>query len=102
MIVKAFDGRRVLLFERDWLHIRFRHPEVGSNLGLLSTTLAEPDEAHRNGRGAVHALRSLDKAHFLVVIYEPTNSEGVVRTAYLTSERRKDRRYRQLPSLKQS
>ena len=102
MTVKAFDGRRVLLLEPDWLHIRFRHPEVGSSLGPLSAALAEPDEAYRNGRGGVHALKSIDAEHFLVVIYEPTDSEGLVRTAYLTSARRKVRRYRRLPSLKPS
>jgi len=102
MSVKAFDGRHVVLLDEDWLHIRFRHPEVGSGPELLSTALSQPDEAYRNGRGAIHALKRIDEEHFLVVIYEPTNNEGLVRTAYLTNAKRKDRRYRQLLSLKQS
>jgi len=102
MSVKAFDGRHVALLDEDWLHIRFRHPEVGTGTGLLSTALAQPDEAYKNGRGAIHALKRVDEERFLVVIYEPTNKQGLVRTAYLTNVRRKDRRYRQLQCLKQS
>ena len=100
--VRAFDGKRIVLLDEDWLHIRFRHPEVGTETALMSKALIEPDEAYRNGRGAVHALKRIDEKHFLVVIYETTNSEGLVRTAYLTNIKRKDRRYRQLLSLKQS
>jgi hypothetical protein len=85
--VKAFDGRRVALLDEDWLHIRFRHPEVGPGTELLSTALAQPDEAYRNGRGGVHALKRINEQHFLVVIYEPRNNEGLVRTAYLPALR---------------
>jgi hypothetical protein len=100
--VKAFDGRQVLLLDQDWLHIRFRHPEVGFETALLSRALIQPDEAYRNGRDGVHALMRIDESHFLVVIYEPTDNEGLVRTAYLTSVSRKERRYRQLLCLKRS
>ncbi len=100
--VKAFDGRRVVILAEDWLHIQVRHPEVGTKAELLATALSRPDEAYSNSRGGVHALKRLDETHFLVVIYEPTNDEAHVRTAYLTSSRRKSRRYRGSPSLKHS
>jgi len=100
--VKAFDGRRVVLLDEDWLHIRFRHPEVGLGTALLSKALTQPDEAYRNGRGGIHVLRRFDERHFLVVIYEQTDDEAVVRTAYLTSVKRKDRRYTRLLCLKRS
>jgi hypothetical protein len=74
--VKAFDGMRVVLVHEDWLHIRFRHPEVGPETVLLSKALTQPDEVYRNGRGAIHALRRLDERHFLVVIYERADDEG--------------------------
>jgi len=47
-------------------------------------------------------LSRIDEAHFLVVIFQPTDSEGLVRTVHLTSLRRKDRRYRQLLCVKPS
>ena len=59
--VKAFDGREVFLLDEDWLHIRFRHPEVGFETELLSRALIQPDEAYRNGRGGVHALMRIDE-----------------------------------------
>jgi len=102
MSVRAFDGRRVVLLDDDWLHIRFRHPEAGPATEPLSSALLQPDEAYRNGRGGVHALRRIDNGHFLVAIYEPTNTEGLVRTAYLTTAKRKDRRYAQSLCLKRS
>jgi len=88
--VKACEGRRVVLLEEDWLHIRFRHPEVGLGTAPLSKALTQPDVAYRDGRGRIHALRRFDERHFLVVICEKTNDEGIVRTAYLTSVKRKD------------
>jgi len=100
--VKAFDGRQVALLEDDWLHIRFRHPEVGFTTEPLSEALTQPDEAYRNGRGGIHVLKRVDGEHFLVVIYEPADNEGLVRTAYLTSVQRKARRYRGLLCLKRS
>jgi len=99
--VKAF-GRQVALLEEDWLHIRFRHPEVDLRTEPLSEALSQPDEAYRNGRGGMHALKRVDDENFLVAIYEPTDNEGLVRTAYLTSAQRKDRRYRGLLCLKPS
>ncbi len=98
--VKAFDGRTVTLGREDWLHIALRHPEVGPDAELVSRTLNHPDEAYSNSRGGVHALMRIDENHFLVVIYHPTNGEGFVRTAYLTNEQRKNRRYRGSQSLK--
>jgi len=75
------------------LHNRFRHPEVGSGRELLSTALSQPDEVYRNGRGAVHVLKRIDEEYFLVAIREPTNNQGLVRTAYLTNvKKNKDRR----------
>lgn len=100
--VRAFDGRRVLLLQERWRHIKVRHPEVGNGVELLSRALTHPDEAYRNSRGGVHSMLRLDESPFLVVIYEPTNDEGFVRTAYVTNSKRKERRYRGLPSLKPS
>ena len=55
--------------------------------------MSQPDEVYRNGRGAVHVLKRVDEEYFLVATCEPTNNQGLVRTAYLTNvKERKDRR----------
>lgn len=98
----AFDRRRVLLSEERWRHIKIRHPEIEDYAAVLAKALSTPDEAYMNGRGGVHSLFRVDKTHFLVIIYEPADDEGFVRTAYITSVTRKERRYRGLQSLKRS
>lgn len=99
---KAFDRRRVTLSQERLRHIKIRHPEVGNDIGILSKALSDPDDAYENGRGGIHTLLGIDEHHFLVIIFQPTNGEGFVRTAYITNVRRKERRYRGLQSLKQS
>jgi hypothetical protein len=69
---------------------------------MLSKAITDPDEVYANSRGGVHSLMQIDESHFLVVIYEPTNHEAFVRTAYITNLKRKERRYRGLQSLKRS
>lgn len=69
---------------------------------MLSKALTDPDEVYANSRGGVHSLMHMDERHFLVVIYEPTNDEAFVRTAYITNLKRKERRYQGLQSLKRS
>lgn len=99
---KAFDGRRIIISKERWRHIIIRHPEVGNDVALLSKGLSNPTEVYENGRGGIHSILQIDENHFLVVIYEATNDEGFVRTAYITNMKRKERRYRGLQSLKPS
>ncbi len=96
------DGKKIILTEDDWFHIKFRHPEVGSNPNLILRTVAEPEGLYHNARGRYHALSRMEERYFLVVIYELTDDEGYIRTAYLINERRKKRRYGALRSLKLS
>jgi hypothetical protein len=80
----------------DWLHVRFRHPEVGTDPAVLLGAVSSPDETHQDKRGGHHALKRIDRKHFLVVIYEPADERGgLIRTAFMIDEKRKDRRYRE-------
>jgi hypothetical protein len=94
------DGKKIVLTIDDWLHVRFRHPEVGEDANTLLQVVANPDELYKDGRGGIHALRRIDEKHFLIVIYELENREGYIRTAYLINDKRKRRRYGALRSLK--
>ncbi len=101
LFAKTADDKRLILTEDDWLHIIFRHPEVGKDPNSLIHAVREPDELYKDYRGGNHALQRIDKDHFLVVIYEMSGGEGYIRTAYITNQKRKNRRYRSLRSLKQ-
>ncbi|MCP8313494.1 MAG: hypothetical protein H3Z53_03865 [archaeon] len=95
------DGKKITLTIDDWLHIRFRHPEVGEDPNALLQIVAKPEELYKNKRGGIHALKRIDEEHFFVVIYELEDREGYIRTAYLINDKRKRRRYRELRSLRQ-
>ena len=89
------DGKKVTLTRDDWLHVIFRHPEVGTDPAALLGAVSHPDETHLDRRGGYHALKRIDQRHFLVVIYElEMGRGGLIRTAFIINEKRKKRRYR--------
>jgi hypothetical protein len=93
----------VTLSDEYWRHILFRHPEVVPHAETILKVIEEPDEVYIDERNGIHGLKRIDSDHFLVVIYEiEENNEGFIRTAYMINERRKNRRYSELRSMKQS
>ena len=68
------DGKEVTFARR--LHVRFRHPEVGTNRAVLLGAVADPDETHQAGRGGYHVLERIDRMHSLVVTYELEEARG--------------------------
>jgi len=100
LIITTPEDKKIVLTMDDWLHIRFRHPEVGEEPDALLQVVSNPDELYIDGRGGIHTLKRKDEELFLVVICELENREGYIRTAYLISNERKKRRYRALRSLK--
>jgi len=71
---------------------------------LVLDAVANPDEVYIDVARAFHALRRLygGVSDYLIVIYCKENSEGYIRTAFYTSYRRKNRRYKQFKRLKLS
>lgn len=103
-IVLTFDGTRVSLSEERWKHVVLRHPELENKRALVLSVVANPDEAYIDPTGAIHSLKRLthEVSDYLVVIYRRENEEGYIRTAYYTSHRRKERRYKLFKKLKRS
>lgn len=102
--VTAFNGTKVLLSEKRWKHIVLRHPELEDKKSIVLNTIANPDEVYIDSTGAFHALKKLvnEVSDYLVVIYLREDKEGYIRTAYYTSYRRKERRYKLFKKLKPS
>ncbi len=97
------SGKRITLTRDDWLHVRFRHPEVGTNPTRLLEAISRPDELFQDQRGGLHALKRVDRNHSLVVIYEFVGEDrGLIRTAFIINEKRKKRRYGALRQARQS
>lgn len=102
--VKAFDGTKVLLSEERWKHITLRHPELEYKFAQVLAAVANPDEVYVDPTRAVHVLKRLthETSDYLVVIYRKEDGECYIRTAYYTSSRRKERRYKRFKRLKPS
>lgn len=102
--VTAFDGTKVLLSEKRWKHVVLRHPELEDKKSIVLNAVANPDEVYIDATGAFHALKKLvnEVSAYLVVIYLREDKEGYIRTAYYTSYRRKERRYKLFKKLKPS
>jgi len=65
LIITTPDGKKITLTMDDWLHIRFRHPEVGEDPDALLQVASNPDELYIDGRRGIHALKRMDKERFL-------------------------------------
>jgi len=102
--VIAFDGTMVVLSEERWKHIVLRHPELEDKITKVLDTVTNPDEVYVDPMGAIHTLKRLfyEVSDYLVIIYHKENGEGYIRTAYYTSSRRKERRYKRFRRLKPS
>ncbi|KPV64018.1 MAG: hypothetical protein AOA66_0469 [Candidatus Bathyarchaeota archaeon BA2] len=103
-VVRAFNGTRILLSEERWKHITLRHPELEDKMAKVLAAVANPDEVYVDPIEAVHVLKRLthEISDHLVVIYRKEDGECYIRTAYYTSSRRKERRYKRFKRLKPS
>ena len=100
----AFNGTEVLLTEERWKHIVMRHPEFDNKIARVMDAVSNPGEVYLDPTDAIHALKRLfhEISDYLVVIYHKEDREGYIRTAYYTSSRRKERRYKGFKRLKPS
>jgi len=103
-ITTAFDGTKVALTEERWKHIVMRHSELDNKIARVTEVISSPDEVYVDSAGMIHVLKRLAQeiSDYLVVIYRKENEEGYIRTAYYTSSRRKQRRYKRFKRLKPS
>jgi hypothetical protein len=78
------DGRRVILTEERWRHIKARHPEVSPRLGELLRAIRVPD---RRGQGRYpfeewFLVEWPGPAPWLRVVVHYEHGEGRVMTAF--------------------
>lgn len=99
--VTSFDDNESIITRRRWLHIVDRHKELGTMIEKVKNAASAPDEVFVDPRGVLHLVKSLKNAQtdFLVLIARQSGSETYLITAYLTSARRKERRYRKFRRL---
>ena len=97
-------GFKVILTKERWEHIIARHPELEDKIEKILETVMRPDEAYEDPTGAIHVLKRQigDVSDYFVVIYIKEKENFYIRTAYYTSLKRKQRRYKRFKKLKLS
>jgi hypothetical protein len=78
------DGRRVVLTDDAWLHIKQRHPEISRHLGEVMRAVREPD-GRATGRKPFEEWFFLEwegPAEWLQVVVHYEHGEGRVKTAF--------------------
>jgi len=86
----------IRLTDERWAHIIEEHCELAGMRFEVLETLANPSRILRGGAGELLALREISRKKFLVVVYQESEDDGFVITAFVTSRIRSLNRRKQL------
>lgn len=85
--VTSRSGIPVRLTAERWLHIIENHDDLAGYYDDVLAAIEEPDYITKGYRGALIALKEIEKDRFLTVIYKEVGKEdGFIVTAYFTSK----------------
>ncbi len=94
-IERMYDGTPFIIIKRRWIHVLDHHPELSDSLDIIIEAIKKPDEVYIDPRGIYHILKRARKySDYLVVICRKHEEKTYLTTAYYTSSKRKERRYR--------
>jgi hypothetical protein len=95
-LLDTVHGVKIRLPAERWQHVASRHPELTALEDDIALALAEPEMVVEGPGGEYLALRKLDSAKWLVVVYRLTGRNGFVITAFVTRRRQYFERWRQV------
>ena len=76
----------IRLTEERWIHIIENHDDLAGYYENVLGTIEEPDYIIKGYKGALIALKQIQRGKYLAVIYKELNrKDGFVITAYFTS-----------------
>jgi hypothetical protein len=90
------SGVPIRLTEERWGHIIDEHGELFALHDDVLQTVAAPDRILEGGAGELLAVRMVEPAKWLVVVYREMDGDGFIITAFLTRKFRSLDRRRQL------
>ena len=94
-IEKMYDGTEFVITKKRWAHVLEHHPELSNSLNIILEAVRNPDEVYIDPRGTYHILRRARKySDYIVIISKKREAKTYLTTAYYTSLKRKERRYR--------
>lgn len=86
----------IRLTDERWAHITEEHGELAGMRAAVCETVSSPDRVLLGGDGELLAVREVDVAKHLVVVYREQRYDGFVITAFLTRRVRSLEKRRQV------
>ncbi|HVU10485.1 MAG TPA: hypothetical protein VHD90_04370 [Phototrophicaceae bacterium] len=84
MITKSKNGIEIRLPDERWAHIITEHAELAQMKAQVLETIANPERILAGNAGELFAVREVEAAKWLVVIYRESDADGFIITAFLT------------------
>ena len=95
-VVRSRLGVPIRLPDERWAHILEGHEDLMGRRQAVLDTVGNPDAVVAGRAGESLAIREIEPAKWLVVVYEELDGDGFVITAYATSRIASLRTRRQL------
>jgi hypothetical protein len=94
--VVSKGGVPIRLTDERWTHITEEHAELTGLRSEVVETVSRPERILLGGEGERLAIRELEEAKYLVVVYREHPDDGFIITAFLTRRVRSLEKRRQL------
>jgi len=83
--VRTKDGKIIRLAERQWLHIKQRHPEMPNRLDDIEDAITNPTARIQHSEGVTKFYKFMkDENKYIMAAVKILNGDGFVVTAYKT------------------
>ena len=83
--VKTKDGKLIRLTEKQWFHIKYRHPEIANKLNIIEDAIANPTARIQHSEDTTKFYKFIKgENNYVMVAVRILNGEGFVITAYKT------------------
>lgn len=83
--VKTKDKRLIRLTEKQWLHVKQRHPEMVARAGDIEDAIANPTVRVQHSDETTKFYKPIkDEKKYIMVAVKILNGDGFVVTAYKT------------------
>lgn len=84
LITEAKNKKPIRLTDERWAHILEEHGELAGLQDAILDTVATPDRILAGGAGECLAIREVESAKWLVVVYKEQDIDGFIITPFVT------------------
>lgn len=89
--IETKDRKKIVLHDKQWMHIKHRHPEMANRLNDVEETVRNPTKAVKHSDSTTKFYRFIKKEKkYIMVAAKLLNGEGFIITAYPTKKIQSD------------